>query len=41
MCSRNRHSQELREQTAKQDSNCHDVIQDSAAENCNRKKILI
>ena len=23
MCSRNRHAQELRKQTAKQDSNCH------------------
>jgi len=37
MSSRNRHAQELREQTATQDST---AIQDSAAENCSQKILV-
>jgi len=38
MPSRNHHAQELREQTATQDST---AIQDSAAENCSRKNTCL
>ena len=36
MSSRNRHAQELREQTPRKTQS---AIQDSAAENCSRKKL--
>jgi len=38
MSSRNRHSQELREQTTTQDSNCH---KDSAAQNYSGKNTCL